>query len=87
MLTLPYYSSGSPPKGGEGGRGEAGPGGARVSGAVLWVVLLLAYGPLVLVVGIWVAAAILAALGRPALRDWLLRRTAQPQPDPPADQP
>ena len=47
-------------------------------GNVVGVELLLAYAPLLLVVGLWLSAGLLAAVGRPGLRDWLRRRTAVP---------
>lgn len=47
-------------------------------GHVVSVVLFLAYAPLLLMVGLWLSAGILAAIGRPGLRDWLRRRTAVP---------
>lgn len=46
---------------------------------VTLTVLVLVYGPALVMVALWLAAVLLAAVGRPSLRDWLLRRTAVPQ--------
>jgi len=50
---------------------------------VVRVAMLLAYGPLLAITVLWLAAVVLLALGRPALFSWLLRRTAVPQSEPP----
>ena len=46
---------------------------------VIGVVLILAYGPLAVMALLWIAAAVLRALGRPGMADWLGRRTSIPE--------
>jgi hypothetical protein len=52
-----------------------------VEDLVIRVALALAYGPLIVMAGLWIAAALLRLMGQPAMSDWLARRTSIPSPE------
>lgn len=49
--------------------------GEQTSELFLKIILGLAYGPLLVMVALWVVALLLAGLGSPRLLQWLKRKT------------
>jgi hypothetical protein len=52
-----------------------------VEDLVVRVALALAYGPLIVMAGLWIAAALLRVVGLPSMSEWLARRTSIPDPE------